>query len=200
MQRLANWFKHLRLSKIISIFLAGTFLFLTQACGNPTIAEQPPQPSQQPPNAERYDPTQDYPNSEYEGGMNKFSDVDPRSKDAEKKADTKADKLIKGSEKNIQGNLIDSGQQFASNYQEGKPLDERVKNLGEDVGNSAEELTESLAEGTKKGAKNLQENVGGAVKDLKKNVERSSEDLGKSVTRQAEDVKDTVDKAVEKID
>jgi ElaB/YqjD/DUF883 family membrane-anchored ribosome-binding protein len=200
MQRLTNWLKNLRPLKIISIFLAGTFLLLNQACSRPNIAEQPPQPAQQPPNAERYDPTQDYPSSEYQGGMNKFSDVDPRSKDAEKSADAKANKLIKGSQKNIQESAIDSSEQLAVNYQQGKPLDERMKNLGEDVGNSAEEFTEGIAEGTKKGAKNLQENVTGAVKDLKKKVERSSEDIGKNIKRQVEDAGDTVDETVEKFE
>lgn len=194
MKKLTALLQNLRPVKILSIFLAATFLFFIQACNRPTIAGQPPQPASQPPNAKRYDPTKDYPLSPYQGGINNFSDVDPRAKAAEKSARAKADELIENSQRNIERKGIDSNEQYMRNYRQGTPFGERVKNLGEDVGSSAEELREGVTKGTQRGVENLQENVEGAVKDLSKNVQRGTEDIGKNIQRRAEDTGEAVNR------
>ncbi len=79
MKKVMTWLKNIRPVRILTVFLAATFLLMTQAC-NPGIAQQPPQPNAQPPNVERYDPTKSYELNAPEGGMNNFSDVDPRAK------------------------------------------------------------------------------------------------------------------------
>lgn len=200
MKRVITSLQNLRPLKILTVFLAASFLFLVQACNRPTIAGQPPQPAGQPPNVQRYDPTKDYPLSPYEGGMNNFSDVDPRAKKSEKAAKERADELIENAQRNVESKGIDSTEQYVRNYRSGTPFGERVKNLGEDVGSSAEELREGVTKGTQRGVENLQENVGNAAKGLTKNVQRSTEDIGKNLQRTAEDANQAVRRTVREAD
>ncbi|BDI18445.1 hypothetical protein ANSO36C_42470 [Nostoc cf. commune SO-36] len=92
MKKAMHWLKSIRPLKVLTIFLAGMFLFLTQACAGQGVATQPPQPDDQPAYTKRYDPTKDYPLSSPAGGMNNFSDVEsPRGRADEKAANDKAD-------------------------------------------------------------------------------------------------------------
>jgi hypothetical protein len=200
MQRFRNWLNNLQPLKILGVFLAGIFLFLAQACNRPGIAAQPPQPASQPPNAERYDPTKEYPLSSPAGGMNNFSDVDPRASRLEKYSDARAKALVENSRRNIEQKSVDSPEQYVRNYQRGTPFDERVKNLGEDVGSSAEEVREGLTRGTKRGVDNLQENLGGAAKDVTKNVQRGAEDVRKNIQRSIEDTGEAVNRTLREAD
>jgi flagellar biosynthesis/type III secretory pathway protein FliH len=200
MKRVITSLQNLRPLRILTVFLAASFLFLVQACNRPTIAGQPPQPAGQPPNVQRYDPTKDYPLSPYEGGINNFSDVDPRANKSEKAAKERADELIENAQRNVESKGIDSTEQYVRNYRSGTPFGERVKNLGEDVGSSAEELREGVTKGTQRGVENLQENVGNAAKGLTKNVQRGTEDIGKNLQRTAEDAGQAVRRNVRDAD
>jgi hypothetical protein len=194
MKRVFNWLKNIRPLKVLSVFLAGVFLILTQACNRPTIAGQPPQPSAQSPNTERYDPTKDYNLNAPEGGMNNFSDVDPRAKKFENAARNRAEELSENAQRNVEQKGIDSPEQYARNYRQGTPFDERVKNLGEDIGSSAAGTAKGVAKGTQRGLENIKENTGNAVSNLGKNVQRTSEDAAKNVQRRAEDAGDAVNR------
>lgn len=200
MKKRMNWLKNIRAVRILTVCLAATFLLMIQACNRPGIAQQPPQPNAQPPNMERYDPTKSYPLNTPEGGMNNFSDVDPRAKGAERAANARAAELAKNARRNVEQKGVDSSEQYIRNYQEGTPLDERVKRLGEDIGGSAEELGEGFTKGTQRGVKNLQKNTGRAAEDLSKNVQRGTEDTTKSLQRQAEDAADAMKRTVRDID
>jgi hypothetical protein len=177
MKRVINWFKNVRPLKVLSVFLAGMFLILTQACSGATVAGQPPQqPGAESPYTKRYDPTKQYDLNSPEGGMNNFSDVDPRAKNFEKAAQNRADDLSKNSERNINEKGIDSPEQYARNYRQGTPFPERVKNLGEDIGSSVQGTAEGVAKGTKRGIENLKENTGNAAENLGKNAQRAVEE------------------------
>lgn len=201
MNRVIDWLKSLRPLKVLTVFLAGMFLVLAQACNRPGIAAQPPQPSSQPPNAEQYDPTKSYDvSAPYEGGMNNFSDVDPRAKAAEKAAKARAEELRENAQRNVEEKGIDSTEQYIRNYQEGTPFGERVRNLGEDVGGSAEEVREGVTQGTRRGVENLQENTQNAVKGLTKSIQRGTEDTKTNVQRTAEDAADAVNRTFREAD
>lgn len=195
MKKAMNWLKSIRPLKVLTVLFAGIFLFLTQACADPGVAKEPPQAES--PYLERYDPTKDYPLSSPEGGMNNFSDVDPRGKADEKAANDRADALAKNSQKNIDQKGIDSREQYGRNYNQGTPLGERVKNLGEDVGSSAEEVRKGVVKGTQRGIENLKGNTQNAAEGVTKNVQRGAEDAGKNVQRTAEDAGNAVKKAVD---
>lgn len=203
MKKAMNWLKNIRPLKVLTVFLAGMFLFMTQACGSPGVATQPPQPGSQAPNVKRYDSTKDYPSSSPSGGMNNFSDVDPRAKD-EKAANDKAEALVKNAQKNIDQKGIDSREQYGRNFQQGTSLGERVKNLGEDIGSSADEVREGLVKGAQRGFENLKgntqdaaEETQNAAKDLTKNVQRGADDAGKNVQRTAKDAGKNVQRTAE---
>ncbi|MEJ6482481.1 hypothetical protein N0Y54_14300 [Nostoc punctiforme UO1] len=197
MKKAMNWLKSIRPLKVLTVFLAGIFLFLTQACGAPGIATQPPQPDAQSPYSKRYDPTKDYPLSSPAGGMNNFSDVEPRGRLDEKAATDRADALAKNAQKNIEQKGIDSPEQYGRNYKQGTPFGERVKNLGEDIGSSANELGEGVVKGTQRGIENLKGNTQNAAEDATKNVQRGAEDAGRNVRRTADDAGNAVKRAVD---
>jgi hypothetical protein len=181
MKKAMNWLKSIRPLKVLTVLFAGIFLFLTQACADPGVAKEPPQAES--PYLERYDPTKDYPLSSPEGGMNNFSDVDPRGKADEKAANDRADALAKNSQKNIDQKGIDSREQYGRNYNQGTPLGERVKNLGEDIGSSSNELGEGVVKGTQRGIENLKGNTQNAAEGVTKNVQRTAEDAGNTVKK-----------------
>lgn len=184
MQRVINWFKNVRPLKVLSVFLAGMFLILTQACSGATVAGQPPQqPGAESAYLKRNDPTKDYPLNTPEGGMNNFSDTDPRAKNFEKAAQNRADDLSRNSERNINQKGIDSPEQYGRNYRQGTPLGERVKNLGEDIGSSAQETAEGVAKGAKRGVENLKDNTGNAAQNLGRNAQRTIEDDNNAMKR-----------------
>lgn len=187
MKQLGTWLKNIRPLKVLTVFLVGIFLFVTQACAAPGVATQPPQPDAQSPYTKRYDPTKDYPLSSPAGGMNNFSDVDPRGRLDEKAANDRADALAKNAQKNIEQKSVDSREQYVRNYQQGTPFGERVKNLGEDVGSSAGELGEGFAKGAQRGIENLKGNTQNAAEDLSKNAQRAGEDASNNIQRTAED-------------
>lgn len=201
MNKVIAWLKNLRPLKVLTVFLAGTFLVLAQACNRPGVAAQPPQPSSQPPNAVRYDPTKSYDlSTPYEGGMNNFSDVDPRAKAAEKAAKARAEDLIENARRNVEQKGIDSTEQYGRNYREGTPFGERVKNLGEDVGGSAEEVREGVTQGTQRGIENLQENTQNAAKNLTKSLQRGADDTKTNAQRAAEDAAEAVKRTFREAD
>ncbi len=200
MKKVITWLKNIRPVKILTVFLAATFLLMTQACNRPGIAQQPPQPNAQPPNARQYNPTKSYELNTPEGGMNNFSDVDPRAKAAERAANTRAAELAKNARRNVEQKGVDSSEQYVRNYREGTPLDERVKRLGEDIGSSAEELGKGVTQGTQRGVENLQKNTGRAAEDLSKNVKRGTQDTTNQLQRQAEDTADAMKRTMREID
>ncbi|WP_369694369.1 hypothetical protein [Nostoc commune] len=168
-----NWLKSIRPLKVLTVLFAGIFLFLTQACGDPGVATQPPQPDNQPGYTKRYDPTKDYPLSSPEGGINNFSDVDPRAKSDEKAASDKADAFARNAEKRIDEKGVESPGEYIRNFKEGTPLGERVKNLGEDVGSSAEEVRKGVVKGTQRGIENLKGNTQNAAEDAGNAVKKA---------------------------
>ncbi|MEH2467062.1 hypothetical protein [Nostoc sp.] len=199
MKKAMNWLKNIRPLKVLTVFLAGMFLFLTQACGDPGTATQPPKPDAQSPYSKRYDPTKDYPLSSPAGGINNFSDVDPRAKD-EKAANDRGDAMAKNAQRNVDEKGVNSPGEYGQNFKEGTPLGERVKNLGEDIGSSAEEVRKGLVKGTQRGIENIKGNTQNAADDLTKNVQRGAEDAGKNVQRGAEDAGNAVKRTVKDVD
>jgi DNA-directed RNA polymerase subunit K/omega len=100
--------------------------------------------------------------SEYKGGMNDYSDVDPRQNTSEAKAKAKA--LVDNAQKNIDEKSVDSVDQYVENYRSGTPLGERVKRIGENVGKAAGDVKEDVA-------KSSQENFE-TVKDAAKSAKQ----------------------------
>lgn len=185
MKRVIAWLKNIHPAKVLTAFVASALLLLTQACNNPSIAGQPPQPRGQSPNVERYDPTKSYDLNTPSGGMNNFNDVDYRSESEQRAAEVKSKALRDNAQRNINEKGIDSVDQYVDNYRQGTPFGQRVKNLGEDIGSSAKELGEGVAKGTKRGVENLKDNTQNAAEGVGRNAQRAGENA-------ADTVKDTL--------
>ncbi|MEA5582863.1 hypothetical protein VB620_16125 [Nodularia harveyana UHCC-0300] len=181
MKKVMTWLTNIRPLKILTVFLAATFLLITQACSGPGIAQEPVQTN----------PTQSYELNTPKGGMNNSSSVDPGAK---------ADQRAANAPSNFEQKGIDDSTLMSSNYQKGKPLDEQIKQLGEDIKDSATELGEGLTKKTERGVENLQKNTERTAKDLTKNVKRGAEDTKDGLQRQAKDAADAVKQTIRQVD
>lgn len=179
MKKIINWAKNIRLSKVLTVFLSGLLLFVSTACGSSNVlAKTADQVREEVPSGAVTSP--------YEGGMNQYSEVDPRKNTT--RTDAKAKALVDRSEANIRTKGVDSAEDYAENYREGTSLGERVRRIGEDVGTSTKELTEGVTKGTQKGVQNVKANTQDAVEDapsavkakVKSDINNTKEAVGKA--------------------
>lgn len=165
MKKAINWLKNLRPLKIATVFVLGFVLLFTQACTNATAAQPSPQKSESA-YIQRNDPTKEYPLNSPRGGMNNFSDVDPRGEAGEKTAETRAKALRDNSQKNIDQKGATSIGKYVDNAREGTPLQQKGIGLDDQVGSSTEEVTKGVVKGTQRGIENIKENFSNASDDL----------------------------------
>lgn len=213
MNRIISWVKSIRLDRIIVVFLSGILLFVSTACNSSDVlAKATDKVSARTADQIREEVPENAVTNKYKGGMNDYSDVDPRQKTSG--AQAKAKELIDKSEGNIQKSA-NNLEQYRENYQSGAPLGERVRQLGEDVGSSAKELTEGVTKGTQRGVGNLKANTqdagegvaegaGRAASNVKENTKDAGQDLAskaKAAASQATSgVRRAADKAADAID
>jgi F0F1-type ATP synthase membrane subunit b/b' len=197
MSRAMNWLKSIRLDRILTVFLVGILMLVSTACGGSKVLAK---------NAD--DVRQEVPKgavtSDYKGGMNDYSDVDPRQNTSEAKAKAKA--LVDNAQKNIDQKSVDSVEQYVENYRSGTPLGERVKRIGENVGNAAEDIREDVAKGsqenlenatdTAKSAKQVADKAPGAVESKVKSdiktTQRALDNAGDTAGNIGERIKGAV--------
>ncbi|MBD2463292.1 hypothetical protein H6G89_19845 [Oscillatoria sp. FACHB-1407] len=186
MNRFQSLLKKLQLEKVIIAFLAGILLLVT-GC-TPAEAKTPlPAPEvsgqggtynqrfgQQ---TELYDPIQ-----ERKGGMNEYSDVDPRANT--RPVNQKAQGLVENAEENIQ--KVQSPQEYAEDYRSGTPLGQRVKNVVGSVTEAAENTAEDVVEGTKRGSENLRMNAREAGDELTEDVRHGANENANSARDRAD--------------
>jgi ElaB/YqjD/DUF883 family membrane-anchored ribosome-binding protein len=195
MKKVISWVKSIRPVKIVTALMAVFILFFTQACGGGDSAtatapkstsglEPAPQtvgPQKARPNAEVYAPKGEGVVSPNEGGMNNFSDVDPRTVGVDVKS--KAEALRENAERNVIDETANIGETTR------RILDkkgENVEDLGKNLQRSAEftkdraqDTVEDLTQGTKKGVQNIKENTKDAAKDTTSNVHGAAADTVK---------------------
>ncbi len=190
MKKLTAFIKRLRLNQVLTVFLAGILLLVSTACsnsgpGNPLSSNRA--------SDVREDVPKNATDSQYEGGMNQYSDVDPRFN--EKPAQSKAKSLIDKAERNLNQNSVDSKDQFARNYRQGKPVGERVNEIGKDVNQSTQETAEDFTEGAQRGISNLKQNASDFVKGTQRTAEDATEGAKFKASRAASNVKEGVNSA-----
>lgn len=180
MNTLKAWLKNIRLDRILTAFMVGILMFVSTACSNGTQAKTSDQIKEEVPSSAV--------TNEYKGGMNDYSDVDPRRNTTE--ANTKAKALVDNAKKNINEKSVDSLEQYGENYRTGTPLGERVKRIGEDIGDSVENVKEDVSRGTKKNLRQTQ-NLADDAKEQVIQTKESAKDAAKGVKRAASDVSNT---------
>ncbi|AFY57085.1 hypothetical protein Riv7116_4666 [Rivularia sp. PCC 7116] len=190
MNKLFSALKKIQIKQILTAFALGILLFVTQACSSVSAKS---------------------PDSTYEGGMNQYSDVDPRSKGAEAAAKMKA----KGLKDNAEVNVIDQSGSLTGNTR--RTLDKKAENLqdlgkniketGKYAADKAQDNAENFAEGTKRGIKNIKENTsdaldsitnaaGDAAEDAKLSTQRAARDAKLGTQRAAEDAGNAVQRTI----
>ncbi|HEY9623040.1 MAG TPA: hypothetical protein V6C78_21980 [Crinalium sp.] len=198
MNKVISFLKKMRLDRVAVAFFAGVLL-LTTGC-SPANATTPqakagrdaeihtrvPAPNssgtagtyndrvgQQ---TELYDPIQ-----KRKGGMNDYSDVDPRTSTGG--VNQKASDLVRNADENIQ--KVDNPREYAEDYRQGKPFGERVKDLVDSVTDSASNTAEDASKGARRGVENLKDNTQTAGQEFSKGARRAGEDASDSVQDQA---------------
>lgn len=170
MNQIISLFNPTRLFRILTVFLAGLLVIVTTACNNgPANALDKNGRQEVPSNAV---------SSPYRGGMNGYSDVDPRASTSG--ANSKANDIVRKAEGNIQKGA-DSFDKYGENYRKGTPLNERVENLAEDVGESTKNTAKGVAKGTQRGVENLKANTQNAAESAPKVVDQAKENAKNAV-------------------
>ncbi|MGB3695707.1 MAG: DUF6658 family protein [Spirulinaceae cyanobacterium] len=170
MNKIISAYKRLGLARILSVFLAGVFLLITTACGDSSSvnASQGSTNKAIPNQTELYETIQPR-----EGGMNQYSDTDPRQNTSGMKAKAKATK----DQAKTNLNRSENPEEFAESFKNGEPIGERVENLGEDIGSSVKEFSSNVSEGAKKNFENLQENIKSAPESLSEKAKVLKENM-----------------------
>lgn len=207
MNKVVIWLKSLRPLKMLAVFVAGMFLVFTQACTQATATKPEPTrttpphivgPQSAEPNSEVYVPKGDKPLNTYEGGMNNFSDLDPRGQGADVKAKSEALK------QNAEQNVIDQTSNLGENTRrilekKGENAEDFGKNVQRSVEKTADKAqgtAEDFAKGTKQGLENIQDNTKDAAKGAAKNVQGAAEGVKIDAQRKADNAGDAVERTV----
>jgi hypothetical protein len=210
MNKVTAWLKSIRLDRVLTVAIVGLLLVVSTACSSVASAKTADEVRPEVPG--------DAVTSQYKGGMNNYSDVDPRQNI--QGAQAKAKGLVDNARRNIEQKSVDSPEQYVENYRSGTPLGERVRRIGEDVGNAAENVKEDAAKGTRENLRGVKEagrdaaynaqqsaretadaaqsKVKSDVRTAQKAVDRATdENLGEKIIRTAQDAADKVKDALD---
>lgn len=154
--RLRAAIKFTSMRSLLTIVLVGVLVVVTTACNGNPPASQVSALGENQSSKELYDPVQ----NKKSGGMYPYEDMDT---DPSARTQRKARELVDNAKKNV--GKVNSPQEFVQSFNEGTPLDERVKNISKDVAESAKELTEDVSSGTKRNVRKLKENTQNAIEN-----------------------------------
>lgn len=163
--------KSLQIGRALVIILAGVLVLVTTAC-NPSS----PQVSGTGTYHERVGQPQglheftDRPDGKSRPDLSSYRDNDARDTNA---ARTKARDLSQRADRNV--GKVQSPQDFVESYREGAPINERVRNLSEDVGGAAKQFGEDFSQGAQENLRNLRGNVDKAGRNIQQTTERAQQ-------------------------
>jgi hypothetical protein len=222
MKKLISLLKSLQVPKILISGLAISFLVLNTACSQPNVSAidsdtrvlpAATSPSVSSPSREDVDAapagqvTELYDTIQPElGGMNNYSDVDPRQDTSE--AARKA--------KQLSQNARRQQAQGANNPREAidevkkeldrKSIGERAQDFSNNVSSSAQKKTDELSKATQKGMKNISNNTRkfddsakSATGELTEKAEKRFQDSGDAVEKTAKNISKNTQQGVDKI-
>lgn len=187
MNKVIAWLKGIQMDRVLTVFLVGLLLLVSTACSSGASAKTADEVRKEVPESAV--------TTKYKGGMNDYSDVDPRQDI--KQAQTKAKALVDNAQKNIDQKSVDSTEQYVENYRSGTPLGERVRRIGEDVGKAAQNLTGEASQGARENAQNAQD----AAKDVAQKSKQTADEAGNAAQSKVKsDIRNTqrtLDKAAD---
>ncbi|GAA6624325.1 hypothetical protein [Scytonema sp. NUACC26] len=188
---IAAW-KNLRPMKVLTAFVASAILFLTQAC-NSAGATTPNQSGTVPhqiegeqsarPNSNVYVPKGDNQLSPYEGGMNNYSDVDPRIKSADVKA--KSEYLKENAERNVideSSNIGEVSRRILGKKNENaKDFGDTLQEGAQRTADKAQKTSSDFIKGTQRGIENIKGNTSNAAGEAGRNARNKAEEAGSAI-------------------
>lgn len=184
MNKIIAWVKGIRLDRILTVFMAGLLVFVSTACSGGASAKTADEVRPEVPSGAV--------TNKYKGGMNNYSDVDPRFN--EKGAQSKAKGLVDNAQRNIDEKSVDSPGQYVENYRSGTPVGERVKRIGENVGKAAGNVKEDVAKGAQENAQGIKE----ASQKTARNTKETADAAQSKVKSDIKTTQRTLDKASDK--
>ncbi len=165
--------------------LAVLLLVTTTACNGTNMSANTDKPAATNPATGKVDSLYK-PLTPPKGGMNNYSDVDPRMDTSE--AAAKTDRLIKKTDDLVQKDT-NPFKQIRKEFDD-KGVPERAANIAKDVNRSAKETADDVAKGTERGFDNLKKNTKSFVEDVKS----AAGDVNQKAQQQTEDVERTIRK------
>ncbi|MBE9179940.1 hypothetical protein IQ268_15315 [Oculatella sp. LEGE 06141] len=186
MDNVISFFKRIRLTRVVVALFAGALLLLNTACNpsSPRVSGEGTYNERVSQETELYRPIQ-----EPQGGMNNYTDTDPRRDTS--RAETKARALSREAEQNIQ--KVQNPGDFAKSYREGAPLGERVRNITQGVGEAAEDVKEDITQGSQEGARKVRNASG----EIGRNAERAADNAQNNASATGRNVLRNTQRAVE---
>lgn len=192
MRRAIAALKTLRPMRVLTAFVASAILFLTQACSS-ADATAPRQSSEVPrqivgeqsarPNSNVYVPKGENQLSPYEGGMNNFSDVDPRNQSANVKA--KSEYLKENAERNVideSSNVGEVGRRILGKKNENaKDFGDTLQEGAQRASDKAQKTSSDFVKGTQRGIENIKENSSNAASEAGRNARNKAEETGSAI-------------------
>lgn len=126
------------------------------------------------------------------GGMNTYSDVDPRQDTS--KTDAKAKALIQKAS-HLEAKKYDSPLDAVKQELSDEPIAERVQKFSKNVGKSTQKTADGLSNEVQKGLNNLSE----GSQDLRNKTQSATEELSKSAQKTAKNTSDIVKNTAQNI-
>jgi len=190
MNKIVSWLKSIRLGKVITVFLSAIILFVSTACGgNNVLAKTADQVREEVPSGAVTSP--------YKGGMNDYSDVDPRTDTSRTQAKTKA--LIDNAERNVIDQTSDVGENTKRILdKKGENAQEYGQNAKRDAKSAvdkAQNKAEEFSEGTKRGTENLKGNTQNALSGAKQAADDAPDAVKSKVRSDIKNTKQTLEGA-----
>ncbi|WP_341734880.1 DUF6658 family protein [Microcoleus sp. EPA2] len=169
MNRLTAFIKKIRFGQLLTVFMAGLLVFVSTACsGTDVMAGKTADKLREEVPSEAV-------TSEYKGGQNQYSDVDPRNANMTK-VEAKAKMLKDEAQRRIDTKASNNvGENVRRVADEGPDKLKEIGNkLNEDV-RSAQENLDEFGKNTQKNMANLKENTRDGVKGAKEVVKEATE-------------------------
>jgi ElaB/YqjD/DUF883 family membrane-anchored ribosome-binding protein len=218
MKRIISFLKAKRISQLISASFAILFLLVNTACSQPSVSadkgksdsakvvvQNPPSKVSSPYRQDKENVPEGQVTEFYdsiqpvEGGMNNYSDIDPRQNTS--KADAKAKKLVQQAS-HPEADKFNNPLDAVKKELDDEPIPERVQKFSKNIGNSAKKLAKDTADESQKGIKNVKENSKSFGENTKSAAQSAADKLTQNLQSTAEDagnaVKQTTDKIVSK--
>lgn len=225
MNKLIAAIKKIRLSQILTTFLAGILLFVSTACNGAVQAKSPDgvvsgrrqevpagklavpgkqaNPRPEVPGGTATSPSSDVINDFQQGKttMNEFSDVDPRAKGLEKSAANKAQALRDRAERNVideTGNIGETTRNILDKKGENvEEIGTNLKRTTEDTQEKTQGTLEDVAKGTKRGTENIKENTSDALRGVNRSASQAAEDAAEGVKDNTKDLNKSAKRAAD---